>query len=141
MDTGYLIMNISKNLKYTLNQTLIQKGVTVQQWAVMQQLSQEKKHTAAALAYTLGMDKPTVSGILKRLELKKIVTKNSNPLDQRSYILSLTELGLTLLNEYQGISEEIVGKYLVGLSLEEQQTLNNLLLKINQENSRKEDER
>lgn len=141
MDTGYLLMNISKNLKYTLNQALIQKGVTVQQWAVMQQLSQEKKHTAAALAYTLGMDKPTVSGILKRLELKKIVTKNSNPLDQRSYILSLTELGLTLLNEYQGISEEIVGKYLVGLSLEEQQTLNKLLLKINQANSRKEDER
>ncbi|WP_086347592.1 MarR family winged helix-turn-helix transcriptional regulator [Candidatus Enterococcus clewellii] len=131
MDTGYLLMNISKNLKYTLNQALIKKGVTIQQWAVIQQLSIRKGCTAAELAVILDMDKPTISGIVKRLELKKLLVKNDNPLDQRSKFLSLTNLGEVLLNECQDISETIISKYLVVLSSEEQQKLNQLLMKIN----------
>lgn len=92
-------MNISKKLKYTLNQALVKKGVTVQQWAVMQQLSIRDKYTATELARILDMDKPIISGILKRLEMKCVLIKNKNPSDQRSSILSLTKTGQILLNE------------------------------------------
>ncbi|HFU5896677.1 TPA: MarR family transcriptional regulator, partial [Enterococcus faecium] len=75
MDTGYLLMDISKKLKYTLNQALIEKGITIQQWAVIQQLSIRNECTAAELSIILDMDKPTVSDIVKRLELKSLLKK------------------------------------------------------------------
>ncbi|MBU5362653.1 MarR family transcriptional regulator [Enterococcus raffinosus] len=132
MDTGYLLMNISKKLKYTLNQALIEKGITIQQWAVIQQLSIQKECTAVELASILDMDKPTVSGIVKRLELKGLLIKKDNPLDQRSSLLSLTESGNVLLNDCRATSERIINNYLAELSSAEQQLLNQLLMKINQ---------
>lgn len=133
MDSGYLLMNISKQLKYDLNQTLLQKGVTVQQWAVIQQINQRTKATVAELSIQLDMDKPTVSGIVKRLEGKQLVSKVPHPSDQRSSLLLLTEAGKVILEECQRISEQILQKSLSVLSVEEQQTLNQLLTKINQE--------
>lgn len=133
MDSGYLLMNISKQLKYDLNQALLQKGVTVQQWAVIQQINQRTKATVAELSIQLDMDKPTVSGIVKRLEGKQLVSKVPHPSDQRSSLLLLTEAGNVILKECQMISEQILQKSLSVLSVEEQQTLNHLLTKINQE--------
>lgn len=64
MNTGYLLMNISKQMKYQLNQALLQQGLTVQQWAVIQQLAQQIPLTAVTLSARLDMDKPTLSGII-----------------------------------------------------------------------------
>lgn len=136
VDSGYLLMNISKQLKYDLNQALIQKGVTVQQWAVIQQVDQRKETTVAELSFQLGMDKPTVSGIVKRLEGKLLLKKQPNPSDQRSSLLLLTEAGEAVLKECQKISEEILEESLSILSTKEQETLNRLLTKINQEKRR-----
>ncbi|MEO1770180.1 MarR family winged helix-turn-helix transcriptional regulator [Candidatus Enterococcus ferrettii] len=133
MDSGYLLMNISKQLKYDLNQALIKNGVTVQQWAVIQQIHQRKESTVAELSFRLGMDKPTVSGIVKRLENKQLLKKRPNPSDQRSSLLLLTESGEAILKKCQKISEQILENSLSILSYEEQQTLNSLLTKVNQE--------
>ena len=135
MDTGYLLMNISKQLKYNLNQVLNKKGITVQQWAVIQQLSLKDERTAVLLSEALDMDKPTISGIIKRLEKKGLVIKTENPSDLRSQLISLTDSGYEILGECQAISEQILANYLTVLSTDEQTTLNVLLTKINQENN------
>ncbi|MDT2750957.1 MarR family winged helix-turn-helix transcriptional regulator [Enterococcus thailandicus] len=135
MDTGYLLMNISKQLKYNLNQVLNKKGITVQQWAVIQQLSLKDERTAVLLSEALDMDKPTISGIIKRLEKKGLVIKTENPSDLRSQLISLTDSGHEILGECQAISEQILANYLTVLSTDEQTTLNVLLTKINQENN------
>lgn len=136
MDTGYLLMNISKQLKYNLNQVLNTKGITVQQWAVIQQLSLKDERTAVLLSEALDMDKPTISGIIKRLEKKGLVIKTENPSDLRSQLISLTDTGHEILSECQALSEQILANYLTILSTKEQETLNILLTKINQENNR-----
>ena len=133
MDTGYLIMNISKKLKYDLNHTLLEKGVTVQQWAVIQQLSQTSSLTAVDLVQILDMDKPTISGIVQRLEKKGLLTKNKHPSDKRAYLLSLTESGKESLEECKKISEEVVEEYLAVLTVQEKKQLNQLLTKINED--------
>ena len=137
MDTGYLIMNISKNLKYALNQALIKKGITIQQWAVIQQLSLRTECTAVELANILDMDKPTVSGIVKRLELKSLLIKKDNLLDRRSSLLSLSDSGNILLNDCRTTSEKIIRNYLAELSSDEQQLLNQLLMKIDMKEVKK----
>jgi len=136
-NTGYLLMNLSKQMKYQLNQSLIQKGVTVQQWAVIQHLSHGEKQTATELSLALDMDKPTISGIIQRLEKKEIIEKNKSPNDSRSYLLSLTKLGVSKLKECQQLSDQILEDYLAVLTSEEQDALNLLLSKIDQENQKK----
>lgn len=136
MDTGYLLMNISKQLKYNLNQALNTKGITVQQWAVIQQLFLKNEQTAVLLSEALDMDKPTISGIIKRLEKKGFIIKTVNPSDLRSQLISLTDTGHEILSECQTLSKQILANYLTILSTDEQETLNVLLTKINQENNR-----
>ncbi|MDA3972923.1 MarR family transcriptional regulator [Enterococcus thailandicus] len=136
MDTGYLLMNISKQLKYNLNQALNTKGITVQQWAVIQQLFLKNEQTAVLLSEALDMDKPTISGIIKRLEKKGFIIKTVNPSDLRSQLISLTDTGHEILSECQALSKQILANYLTILSTDEQETLNALLTKINQENNR-----
>lgn len=75
LNTGYLLMNISKQLKYSLNQELKKRGLTVQQWAIIQQLSHLDEATSVELTKTLDMDKPTISGIIQRLEKKGLLQK------------------------------------------------------------------
>ncbi|MGF2942922.1 MarR family winged helix-turn-helix transcriptional regulator [Enterococcus xiangfangensis] len=75
MNTGYLLMNISKKLKYDLNKALLEKGITVQQWAVIQQVDLKEPVTATELVHILDMDKPTISGIVQRLEKKELLVK------------------------------------------------------------------
>ncbi|MGM0123258.1 hypothetical protein IGI37_000624 [Enterococcus sp. AZ194] len=131
-------MNISKHLKYALNQALIKKGITIQQWAVIQQLSLRAECTAVELANILDMDKPTVSGVVKRLELKSLLIKKDNPLDQRSSLLSLSDSGNILLNDCRTTSEKIIRNYLAELSSTEQQLLNQLLMKIDKKEVKEE---
>lgn len=133
MNTGYLLMNISKRLKHDLNQALIEKGITVQQWAVIQQIYQRKQVTATELVQLLDMDKPTASGIVQRLEKKGLLAKSNNPSDKRSFLLSLTATGKEILKESQNISDSIVEKHISVLSIQEQEVLNDLLSKISPE--------
>lgn len=133
MNTGYLLMNISKRLKHDLNQALIEKGITVQQWAVIQQIYQRKQVTATELVQLLDMDKPTASGIVQRLEKKGLLAKSNNPSDKRSFLLSLTATGKEILKECKNISDSIVEKHISVLSIQEQEVLNDLLSKISPE--------
>lgn len=133
LNTGYLLMNISKQLKYSLNQELKKRGLTVQQWAIIQQLSHLDEATSVELTKTLDMDKPTISGIIQRLEKKGLLQKKENFMDKRSYLISLTPLGYKKHKEGQVVSDHLIENYLAALSSEEQQTLKTLLIKINQE--------
>ncbi|MDT2760333.1 MarR family winged helix-turn-helix transcriptional regulator [Enterococcus xiangfangensis] len=133
MNTGYLLMNISKKLKYDLNQALLEKGITVQQWAVIQQVDLKEPVTATELVHILDMDKPTISSIVQRLEKKELLVKRDHPTDKRSFLLSLTEIGRSALEDYQQLSDHIVEKHLSILTEQEQASFNHLLSKINQE--------
>ncbi|KRM72041.1 hypothetical protein FC34_GL001024 [Lacticaseibacillus brantae DSM 23927] len=123
-------MNLAHQLKYQLNQALLQEDLTVQQWALLQQLMLERPLTAVQLANRLDMDKPTVSGIVKRLVEKDFLTKQANPTDQRSQLLNLTTAGQTAAITGQGISNQILDAIIAPLSTEDQQLLNQLLGKL-----------
>ncbi|MCL3859324.1 MarR family winged helix-turn-helix transcriptional regulator [Pediococcus pentosaceus] len=119
MDTGYLLINTSKNLKYFLNKRLLSKNVTIQQWAVIQQVNLKRECTAAEIASNLNMDKTTISGILSRIELKGLLKKRNDPTDQRVKVISLSLLGKTIVRECESISKSVVNNYLSELTQSE----------------------
>ncbi|MGC6770279.1 MarR family winged helix-turn-helix transcriptional regulator [Enterococcus sp. LJL128] len=135
MNTGYLLMNVSKQLRYELNLSLASIGITVQQWAVIQQVGQLSSNnnsaTAVKLTKNLDMDKPTISGIINRLIKKGIILRQANPSDSRSYLLLLTKDGRGYLEKGEEISNRLLTDYLSKLSLVEQDQLNKILTKLN----------
>ncbi|WP_238333978.1 MarR family winged helix-turn-helix transcriptional regulator [Companilactobacillus halodurans] len=134
MNTGYLLMQVAKDLRYELNQALIKSDLTIQQWAVLEQISlltKTTQNTANLISKNLDMDKPTISGISKRLVVKELIQKVPNPADKRSQLLTLTENGQTALKLGQKISDQVLQKHLETLTATEQQQLQSTLKKIN----------
>lgn len=136
-NTGYLLMSVSKKLRYELNHELSQLDITAQQWAVMQQLNhfQQLSHlvTANDLAKILDMDKPTISAIIKRLENKKLLYKIKNSQDSRAFDLFLSQSGLEQCQKALAISDLILTQFTAKLSAEEQNQLNQVLQKLDSE--------
>ncbi|MGX7351623.1 hypothetical protein RU97_GL001041 [Enterococcus canis] len=135
MNTGYLLMNVSKKLRYRLNQQLVQLDLTAQQWAVIQQLHQMAHQAVSAQILTerLDMDKPTISAIIKRLELKDILYRKKNTVDSRVYDLFLTAKGQTIFESARELSDVTLTEFLARLSETQQQELNQLLQKLEEE--------
>lgn len=136
-NTGYLIMNSSKKLTYELNTALREKNLTAPQWAVIQQLKRFEDHhqsiTAIQLTKLLDMDKPTISAIIKRLEQKNLINRRKSHHDNRSYDLYLTKTGKEAYELAKNTSDKVLKNFILPLSAEEQESLNTLLQKLNQE--------
>ncbi|MBC2361131.1 MarR family transcriptional regulator [Listeria welshimeri] len=134
---GYLFMNCSKKLKYELNEALMMKNITIQQWTVMNQVelnnSWGKTSTSVEIGKNLDMDKPTISGIVKRLEKKGYIIKERNIEDNRSYYLQLTSDGKHIVQACQQLSDEIVNFFFKPLTKHEITSLQNILMKLNKE--------
>ncbi|CAI3806330.1 HTH-type transcriptional regulator FarR [Pseudomonas sp. MM221] len=82
--------------------------LTEQQWRVIRILRQQgelESHQLAELACIL---KPSMSGVLKRLERDGIVARRKSPEDQRRVFISLTEAGQ---QAFLAMSEEMARNY------------------------------
>lgn len=138
MDLGYLLMSVSKKVKYQVNKELIKEGITVQQWSVIKNIclmSKTQLVTSADLANRIDMDKPTISGILSRLIDKNIVDKKVHPLDKRASRLKLTDSGKEAYDRYSTIADKVLAESIKVLSNDEKEQLGQLLTKLNEQNS------
>lgn len=135
---GFLLMETSKQLKYQLNNALQALDITVQQWAVLQQLfvAQQRQETSNAglIANRLGMDKPTISAIIKRMETKDLLTRQRDTSDTRKFQLNLTDKGLQLYGTAEKISQEVLTHYLHPLTASQQEQLRDLLIQLEEPN-------
>ncbi len=137
MNIGYLINNCSKLLQNKLNKELEKENLTSAQFAVIKDIerntaidSEKSGVIAVDIATRLNMDKPTVSGIVKRLIDKGYVEKIPNPHDRRSFILKLTTKSKMKLPNLEKINNDVLFKVTKNLTEEEIQLLKKLLNKM-----------
>lgn len=112
---GYLLMKVSKELKYTLSKNLAKFELTSSQWAVMKQLDiEERMHsplnnrTAVEIATRLDFDKPTISGIVKRLIEKEMIRKEPHPNDRRASVLFLTSKSREMIPVIEEVCDAVI---------------------------------
>ena len=74
--------------------------------------------------------KSTITVMVNTLEKYGYITKNDNPDDGRSCIISLTKRAIELEPQFKRISDEMNAKFLRGLSDDEQQTMMKLLYTV-----------
>ena len=105
---SYLLIKASKQLKNKLDKALKEFDITAAQFSVLKQIQlSDHPITAAEIAERLGSDRPTISGIINRLQKKGIIIKVDNLEDKRSSYLQLNTEYNELVDKITTISDEL----------------------------------
>lgn len=128
---SYLIIKASKHLKNKLDKALKEFDITAAQFSVIIQIqSSDHPIMAAEIAQKLGSDRPTISGIINRLEKKGIICKIDNREDKRSSYLEIYKESNKLVEEIKNISDELTINIFSIYSKEETKQFTGMILKL-----------
>lgn len=131
---GYLLSKAARLTKWELNNRLTDIGLTSTQWGLLHLLYQYKDTdfvaTPAAIAEKLHSDRPTISGIIDRLNKNGWILRQTNPDDRRSQLISLTEKTLGLVSEMERLSDETMNSAVSDFSKKELEELARYLSRI-----------
>lgn len=119
-------------IERVLNNEMAAYELTYTQAAIIGFLSQnqDKEICQKDVEHDLGLTHPTVSSILNRLDEKKLITTVPLEADRRFKQIRLTPQSMALHQKIYQKIEEISQKIFEGVSLEQQQELSVLLLKM-----------
>lgn len=125
-DTITLLKKAAKAVRCGFNGRLAQSGLTRPQWEVIKEISLGAVR-ACDIAARLKSDKPTVSGIIKRLNHSGWININKDRLDGRTKLLSLSAKAHAILKKGGKCSDFIKNNALKGLDSRQQALLNRCL--------------
>ena len=128
--TGYLLAKVCRVHRTHIGGLLAGVGLRVGQEMVLLELWKEDGLKGTELAERLGVEPPTVTRMLRRMENCGLVERRPAPADARSFRVHLTGKGRTLEEPVARIWEEAEEKTLQGLSYEETLVLRQLLARL-----------
>lgn len=102
--------------------------LTYTQYITMMVLWEEKTISVNELGKKLYLDSGTITPLLKRLELKRYITRERSIEDERIVLVSITDLGESLKKTALKIPSSMAS--CITLSIEESKTLYYLLKKL-----------
>ena len=116
---GFLLNKSAGEMKYALETALSPHGLTIAQWSVLTRLLQEDGQTISDIGTSLYFDRPTMSGIIRRLIDKQLLTKQKDSHDQRISRVFLTDSAKQLLSALPPLAKGVNDKALRSFSADE----------------------
>lgn len=136
-DLGQMLLDSSRRLKWNMTGRLTDVGLTFPQWMVLSDIfthgdceNVRFNLTPATIAGRLNIDRPTISGIIERLEKNGWIYRAVHPEDRRSFIIMLTEKAMELMSEIEEQRKRTMEQAMRGFSEEEISQLKQYLQKI-----------
>lgn len=133
---GYILHRADMSARCSFSNKLNEMDITPGQFLVIKEICSYQKETKepglapACIARRLGYDRPTVSGILDRLEAQGWTKRLTNPQDKRSFLICATRKAIEKLKELENICVENGNTILKGFTKEETEAFRNYLLRI-----------
>lgn len=124
---GFLLNKAAGEMKYALETALRPYDLTPAQWSVLARLSHKNGQTISDIGSSLYFDRPTMSGIVRRLVEKKLVSKQQDAQDQRISRLLITDLGKQVFADLPPIAQAINERALRSFSKKEADQLKEYL--------------
>ncbi len=84
----------------------------------------------AGVASLIAYDRPTIGGVIERLESKGLISRRVSPTDRRAREINLTPLGESVFSEFLPVVESMQTGILAGLDADERQTFMKLAGKV-----------
>jgi DNA-binding MarR family transcriptional regulator len=128
--TGYTLAKVCRAHRGEVGDLLGQLGLHVGQEMVLIELFEENGLRGGELAERLGVEPPTITKMLRRLEGCGFVERRRDPRDARSFRVYLTSEGRALEGLISRCWERVEERTLAGMSVGERKTLRRLLTKV-----------
>lgn len=128
--TGYALAKVCRAHRGNVGGMLAEFGLHVGQEMVLIELWQADGLRGGELACRLGVEPPTVTKMLRRLENFGLVERRPDPADARSFRAHLTPEGRALEGPVSRCFERAEEKTLAGLDPSERRELARLLAKM-----------
>lgn len=129
-NTGYALAKACRAHRGNVGNLLAEVGLHVGQEMVLIELWEQDGLRGGELAACLGVEPPTVTKMIRRLENCGLLTRSKDPEDARSFRVFLTEKGCSLEDPVTHCWARIEEKTLSGLDEKEREQLHRLLLKV-----------
>lgn len=127
---GYTLAKVCRAHRGNVGELLADVGLHVGQEMVLIELWEQDGLRGGELAVRLGVEPPTVTKMLRRLENCGLVERRRAPNDARSFQVFLTAEGRALEEPVTRCWEKVEAKTLAGLSAEERRAFHRLLAKV-----------
>lgn len=125
-----LIYYTAQEMKNFAERALKPYQLTLEQLLLLKNMSADSGLSQRQIGTLANKSPANMTRILDRLEVKSLITRESNPKDRRSSLVFLTEKGNSLLVEVTGILESFSANFLQDISIEEQQIIRNAFGKM-----------
>jgi len=96
---GYWVVTASRAIERALNDELRPLGITLRQFQALAWLALEGDLCQSDLAAHMGVEAPTLAGILERMERDGWITRTTAPSDRRKKLVAPTEAVLPLWDQ------------------------------------------
>lgn len=127
---GYWICSTSHAIRRALNLELDRQGITYRQWEVLCWIAMEGELSQAELAEKMGIEAPTLVGILDRMERDGWLDRYSCPNDRRRKRIRATEKAESVWARMIDCARRVRTRAREGLSQEELETLKSICERI-----------
>lgn len=127
---GFLLNRAALTVRARFEEGLDRHGLTAPQWAVLARLWQRDGVPQSEIAHGLGMDKATVSGIVRRLEGKGLVAPHRDERDRRVYRVFLTDAGRAMEHVLPDVAAQANDLALKGFTAAEAAGLKDALRRV-----------
>ena len=128
-NTGYALAKVCRAHRGNVGEMLAEVGLHVGQEMVLVELWEKDGLRGGELAARLGVEPPTVTKMLRRLENCGLLERRRNPDDARSFRVFLTEEGRSLEEPVTRCWDRVEEKTLAGFSPQERRSFYKLLTK------------
>jgi MarR family transcriptional regulator, organic hydroperoxide resistance regulator len=128
--TGYALAKVCKAHRGNVGELLSEVGLHVGQEMVVIELFEQDGLRGGELAERLGVEPPTVTKMLRRLERCGLVERRRDPQDARSFRVYLTEEGRELEGSVARCWERVEERTFAGMSVGERRNFHRLLTKV-----------
>ncbi|MBV1879015.1 MAG: MarR family transcriptional regulator [Pseudomonadales bacterium] len=129
---GFLLNDLSKMVTQTWDSRMKHVDLTRSQWRAIGHVSRSPGITQIDLADALGVGRMAVTGIVDRLEKKKLLTRKLDNADRRVKKVFCTAKAKSLLPSMQDVGDEVLKEMTENLTPHQLQQLINSLTKMHQ---------
>ncbi len=129
MTVGNVIRQIFKVMKRRFNES--GSIITFEQFGLLHAISIKKEEVVQQdMAEMLGKDKSAILRLIDSLESKGLVVRNSDPLDKRKNVLSVTPQGTEVIQHFAAIAVTINEEFVKDISQADLDTFYAVVQKI-----------
>ena len=128
--TGYALAKVCRAHRGNVGGLLSEVGLHVGQEMVLIELWERDGLRGGELAERLGVEPPTVTKMIRRLESCGLVKRRQDPQDARSFRVYLTEEGRSLEGPVARCWERVEERTFAGMSVGERRNFHRLLAKV-----------